>query len=200
MAEYWYLWLVLAALIIVTAVVIFFAARAASSHNAQTKKLLEELKHLKQLKDKYKVLTPELVNSSEPSELLEGVNAVMQAKLEKSDSPEQTFAEFNEVQKNLYTLYYFLEDSTQGLSFFFKNNGAELREQIMPALEAVKENDFSPFVKRAYDMFDENNEEVSLGQTELNQIDSQFLSIFNTDKLLTDIKSYISDNLQSLND
>lgn len=200
MAEYWYLWLVLAALIIVTAVVIFFAARAASSHNAQTKKLLEELERLKQLKDKYKALTPELVNSSEPSELLEGVNAVMQAKLEKSDSPEQTFAEFNEVQKNLYTLYYFLEDSTQGLSFFFKNNGTELRQQIMPALEAVKENDFSPFVKRAYDMFDENNEEVSLGQTELNQIDSQFLSIFNTDKLLTDIKSYISDNIQSLND
>ena len=200
MAEYWYLWLVLAALIIVTAVVIFFAARAASSHNAQTKKLLEELEHLKQLKDKYKVLTPELVNFSDPSELLEGVNAVMQAKLEKSDSPEQTFAEFNEVQKNLYTLYYFLEDSTQGLSFFFKNNGTELRQQILPALEAVKEDDFSPFVKRAYDMFDENNEEVSLGQTELKLIDSQFLSIFNTDKLLTDIKSYISDNLQSLND
>jgi hypothetical protein len=199
MAEYWYLWLILAALIIVTAAVVFFAARAASAHSKETKKLFEELEHLKQLKNKYKNLTQQTAEEAEPFELLEGINAVMQAEIEKSENPEQTFAAFNNTQKNLYTLLYFLEDSQQNLSFFFKNNGSELREQILPALSALNEPELLTVVKSVYDMFDENNEESSLDNSELEKADKQFLTLFNKDKLLSEIKHYIINNVSDVN-
>ena len=199
MAEFWYLWLILAVLIIVTAVVIFFAARAASSHNKETKKLLKELERLKQLKDKYKVLTIELANEAEPFELLEGVNAVMQAEIEKADDAELTFSQFNDKKKNLYTLFYFLEDCEQGISFFFKNNGSELREQICPALENINAGELSSLVKSVYDMFDESNENASLDDSRLAEIDRQFLSTFDREKLLSKIKEYICADTDFLN-
>ena len=52
--EYWYLWLIFAALVIITAVVIVFAGKAVSARNEQTREIMAQLDRLKALKDKYR--------------------------------------------------------------------------------------------------------------------------------------------------
>ena len=81
--EYWYLWLIFAALVIITAVVIVFAGKAVSARNEQTKEIMAQLDRLKALKDKYTDLTVEKVENADPEELLEGVCTVLQVKIDK---------------------------------------------------------------------------------------------------------------------
>lgn len=197
MTEYWYLWLILAVLIIVTVIVIVFAGRALSSHNEETKKMLAEIDRLKALKDKYKVLTPEIVESADSKQLLEGMTAVLQARIEKAENPEAEFSEFNNSQKYLYTLNYFVEDVNESLSFFFKNNGEELTELIIPALESVGVSEITDCVKTEYSMYDENNEDVSLDYALIEKTDRQFAKFYSEKELLESIKKYVKSNIDS---
>lgn len=197
--EFWYLWVIFGLLVVLTAVVIFFAARAVSSHNAETKKQLEELKRLKLLKDKYKSFDIQTIQSAEPYEVLEGACAVLQARIERAEDAEAEFEKFNDAQKYIYTLWYFLEDVEQeGLSFFFKNNGAQLCSVISDALRAVDYKSAEPPVNTLWSMFDEENEEVSMDLETLDKTDSQFLSTFDRNTFLMKIKQYILDNADKL--
>ena len=196
MGEYWYLWLILAGLIIVTAVVIFFAGRALSAHNEETKKFLAEIERLKTLKEKYKDLTEQKAQSADSRELLDGVNAVLQARIEKAENAEAEFSSFNDSQKYVYCLYYFIEDVKQSLSFFFKNNGAELTEIILPALKAVNAENVYALTQTEFSMYDENNEEVSLDNQLSEQTDKQFLQNYSEKELLENIKEYIKNNIE----
>ncbi len=199
LTQYWYLWLVFGALVIVTAVVIVFASRAVSSHNAETKRQLEELQRLKQLKDKYKNFYIETLENADKAELLEGVTAVLQARVEKAADAEAEFKKFTDPQKYIYTLYYFLEDyNAEGLSFFFKNNGDELRSIAADAFRAVGYDSAVPPVNSLWAMFDENNETVSIDNDEMLKTDSQFETTFDEDIFLTKIKKYVIANSDSL--
>ncbi|MBE6827518.1 MAG: hypothetical protein E7514_02750 [Ruminococcaceae bacterium] len=189
--EYWYLWLIFAVLVIVTAVVIVFASRAVSSHNAETRRMYAEIDRLKKLKDKYKNLDRDLALSSEPAELLEGVNAVLQAKIEGAENAEAEFDTFGEEAKNLYTLKYFLEDSSRALSFFFKNNGAVLTKRAVPSLEAIGYTDILDTVKRQSEMYDSDNEDVSLDYKEAENLDNEFRIRFSETEFLNSVKQYI---------
>ena len=195
MGDYRFLWLILLALAVVTAVVIVFAGRALSSHNEETKKLLAEIDRMKALKDKYKDLTPQKAENADGRELLDGVNAVLQARIEKAENAEAEFACFNSAQKYAYCLYYFIEDVRQGLSFFFKNNGRELTEILLPALNAVKAEDIYPLAEAEFAMYDENNEAVSLDYRLIEDTDRKFSEIYSQNGLLENIKSYIKDNI-----
>lgn len=196
MTEYWYLWPVLAVLIIVTAVVIVFAGRALSSHNEETKKLLAEIDRLKALKDKYKNLTPELIDNSDSKQLLEGITAVLQARIEKAENAEAEFERFNRSQKYLYTLNYFVEDVKEGLSFFFKNNGSELTELIVSALENVGADKIVDLVKSECSMYDENNEDVSIDYALIEEKDRLFSEAYSENELLESIKIYVKSNVE----
>ncbi len=195
MADYRFLWLILAALIIITAVVIFFAGRALSSHNEETKRLLSEIDRMKALKDKYKDLTVQKAENADNRELLDGINAVLQARIEKAENAEAEFSEFNDAQKYMYCLYYFIEDVRQGLSFFFKNNGSELTDILLPALKAVNAEKIYPLTETQFSMFDENNEEVSLDYGLRDETDRKFSEIYSQNELLDGIKEYIKNNI-----
>lgn len=122
--EYWYLWLIFAALVIITAVVIVFAGKAVSARNEQTKEIMAQLDRLKALKDKYTDLTVEKVENADPEELLEGVCTVLQVKIDKSDDPDAEFAAFNEDQKTIYVLHCFISEYNSELSSFFSDTQA----------------------------------------------------------------------------
>ena len=200
LGQFWYLWVIFGLLVIVTAVVIVFAARAVSSHNAETKKQLEELKRLKLLKDKYKGFDRKIIEEAEPFEVLEGACTVLQARIERAEDAEAEFAGFNDAQKYVYTLYYFLEDvEKEGLSFFFKNNGAELCSVIGDALKAVDYRSAEPPVNKLWAMFDEKNEEAEMDLEQLDDTDSQFLSTFDKTAFLSKVKEYIAANADELN-
>ena len=193
--EYWYLWLILAALVIITAVVIVFAGKSVSAHNEQTKEIMARLERLKEMKDKYKDLTPEKVENAEAGKLFEGVNAVLQAKIEKADDGDKAFAEFNDEQKIIYTLNCFIPEVEDGLSMFFNEYTSEITDIIVPALTRVGADDLLPLVKAEYEMYDDRNEEVSFDRDIKEKSDSDFADIYSKEKLLEEIKQFIKNNI-----
>lgn len=193
--EYWYLWLILAGLVIITAVVIVFAGRSVSAHNEQTKEIMARLERLKEMKDKYKDLTPEKVENAEAEELFEGVNAVLQAKIEKADDGDKAFSEFNDEQKIIYTLNCFIPEVSDGLSMFFNEYTNEITDIIVPALTRVGADDLLPLVKSEYEMYDDRNEDVSFDRDTKEKNDSDFADVYSKEKLLEKIKEFIKNNL-----
>lgn len=193
--EYWYLWLILAGLVIITAIVIVFAGRSVSAHNEQTKEIMARLERLKEMKDKYKDLTPEKVENAEAEELFEGVNAVLQAKIEKADDGDKAFSEFNDEQKIIYTLNCFIPEVSDGLSMFFNEYTSEITDIIVPALTRVGADDLLPLVKSEYEMYDDRNEEVSFDRDTKEKNDSDFADIYSKEKLLEEIKEFIKNNI-----
>lgn len=197
MGEYWYLWLIFAVLVVVTAVVIVFASKAVSSHNEETKRILAELDRLKALKDKYKDLTPEKVEAAESKELLDGVNAVLQARIEKAedDKVDAEFASFNNAQKNVYVLSLFIEDACENLSSYFDDFNIEFAKILLSALETVGANDILALAEKEFEMFDDNNENVSLDKGLIKKTDEEFAEIYSENTLLEQIKTYIKNNI-----
>lgn len=197
--EYWYLWVIFAVLVVVTVIVLKKVSASLSSQNSDRQALIKELQRLKELKDKYSDLTDEKIDSAEPSELLQGVTAVLQAKVEKSENPNAVFNSFNEAQKNIYTLNYFIEDVRESLSFFFKNNGEPLISVAHKALFEAGCEELSELCKAEFSMYDENNEEVSLSEEKLRETDNLFNVIYSEEELLKKIKAYIKENAGSFN-
>lgn len=197
--EYWYLWVIFAVLVVVTVIVLKKASASLSLHNSDRQAVLKELERLKALKDKYSDLTDEKIDAAEPSELLQGVTAVLQAKVEKSENPNAVFNSFNGAQKNIYTLNYFIEDVRESLSFFFKNNGEPLISVADIALFEAGCEELSELCKVEFSMYDENNEEVSLSEEKLRETDQLFREAYSEEELLKKIKAYIKENAGEFN-
>lgn len=195
--EYWYLWLIFAGLVAVTAVVVVLAGKSVSSHNEQTREFMSRLERLKEMKDKYKDLTVEKVKNAEPEELFEGLNAVLQAKIEKADDGDTAFSEFNNEQKIIYALNCFINEIPDGLSMFFSEYTSQITDLIIPALTAIDAKEILPLVKAEFEMYDDSNESVSFDKNLKANIDSDFADVFSKEKLLIEIKNFIKDNIDS---
>lgn len=196
--EYWYLWLIFIALCAVTAVVLKKASGALQQHNEDTKKMYAEIERLKTLKDKYKNADAALIDEADADELLAGMQAVLQAKIERAENADAAFCAWNTPQKTVYTLPFFLEDVKDGLSAFFKVNGEPLTGALVPALNAVGETELAALAASAYAMYDENNEEVSLDTEELARLDGEFQEKFQRTSVLQNSKVYIQSHLQEI--
>lgn len=193
--EYWYLWLIFAGLVAVTAVVVVLAGKSVSSHNEQTREFMSRLERLKEMKDKYKDLTVEKVENAEPEELFEGLNAVLQAKIEKADDGDTAFSEFNNEQKIIYALNCFINEIPDGLSMFFSEYTSQITDLIIPALTAIDAKEILPLVKAEFEMYDDSNESVSFDKNLKATIDSDFADVFSKEKLLIEIKNFVKDNI-----
>lgn len=193
--EYWYLWLIFAGLVAVTAVVVVLAGKSVSSHNEQTREFMSRLERLKEMKDKYKDLTVEKVENAEPEELFEGLNAVLQAKIEKADDGDTAFSEFNNEQKIIYALNCFINEIPDGLSMFFSEYTSQITDLIIPALTAIDAKEILPLVKAEFEMYDDSNESVSFDKNLKANIDSDFADVFSKEKLLIEIKNFVKNNI-----
>lgn len=193
--EYLHLWLIFAGLVAVTAVVVVLAGKSVSSHNEQTREFMSRLERLKEMKDKYKDLTVEKVENAEPEELFEGLNAVLQAKIEKADDGDTAFSEFNNEQKIIYALNCFINEIPDGLSMFFSEYTSQITDLIIPALTAIDAKEILPLVKAEFEMYDDSNESVSFDKNLKANIDSDFADVFSKEKLLIEIKNFVKDNI-----
>lgn len=141
--QYWYLWLIFIALCVLTVFVLRKASAALGANNAERERMTAELKRLKELKETFQHASAETVAQAEPMELLEGVNAVLQAKVEKAEDAEKCFETFSKPQQYMYTLLYYLEDSEETPAFFLRHNGEPLLSLAAPTLEAIGEAELS---------------------------------------------------------
>lgn len=196
--EYWYLWVIFAVLCIVTVLVLRKASRALQAHNAEKEQFLKEIERMKALKEEFRNADAEQIQNTVPARLLEGINAVLQYKIERAENPEACFANMSKPQQYVYTLYYFAEDVEQGLSFFFKNNGEPLIHLADEALSAIGAESLVPTVAAVYAMFDENNEAVSLDPEKLTELDVQFAEKYSKAIVLEQTKTYIQANLKEI--
>lgn len=193
--EYWYLWLIFAGLVIITAVVVVLAGKSVSSHNEQTREFMARLERLKEMKDKYKDLTVEKVENAEPEELFEGLNAVLQAKIEKADDGDTAFSEFNNEQKIIYALNCFINEIPDGLSMFFDEYTNQITSLIVPALTTVGAENILPFVRTEFEMYDDSNENVSFDKELKAKTDSDFAEVYSKSELLVKIKNFVKSNI-----
>lgn len=193
--EYWYLWLIFAALVVITAVVIMFAGKAVSARNEQTKEIMAQIDRLKALKDKYTDLTVEKVENADPEELLEGVCTVLQVKIDKSDDPDAEFAAFNEDQKTIYVLHCFISEYNSELSSFFSDYTSDFSGHLVVAAFLVPE--YHPFISTEFGLYSDSDCGAPFDKELKDKTDAEFDKIYSKEKFLEAAKTFIKDNIDS---
>lgn len=193
LSQYGYLLFVLAGVCVMAAVIFYFAARAYSKHNSLYKAQEAEMRRLVALKEKYMNFTAETVADADEEEILEGVALSYQLRLQKDENPEKAFSLMNEEKQNLYVLDVFCADGDVGV--FFSENGRIVKERIIPALRMTGMDDFAVKLKEIYDMYDEENEEVSYSVSKIEEM-NKYIS---QENILKEIKvegaKYIKNNI-----
>lgn len=193
--DYWYLYLVLAALIVVTVIVAKKASKAVRKRNDAMKKHNDEVKRYKYLVDKYTGITREDAEKEDDKELCEGVTAVLQLRLDKSPNPDEEFKNAPEWERSVYALFYFDEDCTESLSFFFRHNEQPLPGEALRGLGDIGETRLRSVAASMYSMYDEDNESVSLDKARVAELDSKFANLYNRERFFRSVKAYILENL-----
>lgn len=196
--EFWYLWVVFAVLCVATVFVILKASKALRGHNEETKRTYAQIERLTALKANFRGASAEKVRSAEAVCVLDGAFAVLQAKLENAADPDRCFAEMNEPQQNIYTLYWLVQDVQTSLSFFFKNNGEPLRAFCPRALNAVGAPELGKIADEMYAMFDETNEEASLELAKLDTLDAAFAKALDRSALLARVQNYAAEHAEKI--
>lgn len=193
--EYGYLLVILAIVCVVFAVIVYFAAKAYKKRMELYRAEEAEIKRLVALKEKYRPVTKEAIESAESSGLLEGIALSYQLSLQKEEKQEELFDTFNEDVKDIYALDVFVQDKTA--KEFFSQNGEIIKRRIIPALNKVGMNSFADMIKPVYDMYDTANEEVSYDVKKIEEIDRfiENLDVLRQIKLKS--AEYIKQNFES---
>ena len=189
----WYLWLLL---VVVSVLAIFVWIKAMAASRIRREKLKKEAEIWKkdyELRQEFKTLTLEKINSTDTNKMLSGVCMNIQIELENAPDMNEAFLKLPEEKKYIYCLEYFDEDSGKSLSTFFKNNGSPLTDFIIEAIKTVGYEEILPLIKTLYPMYDENNE-VSIDYTLIDKTDDKFKEIYNPNKLYELVTKYVKSN------
>ncbi len=197
LTQYWYMWLVLVVLVIVFVIVAGKASKAVKKRNAVMKQQEEFAKRFKFLVNKYKSIDFSIAQESDAAELAEGVTAVLQYSLEKSDNPDDEYKNALLWKREVYALYYFAEDCRQSLSYFFKNNGEPLPSVLISALKSIGAENIYSVTAQMYSMYDENNENVSIDKNRIELLNKKFSDAYNEAEFFELVKKYIIASLEN---
>ena len=192
-AEYWYLWL----LLVILAVAAFFvwgkAAQAARKGGEKRAEIEEKLKYEARLRKEYAVLTTDVIADAPQDTLLDGAVCQLQQRLEKQADMTAAFQACTEPEREMYALYYLCEDGAQKLSHFFRVNGEPLLSLAPQALRHIDAQEEARIAAEEYEMFDEENEAVSLDQGRVEALDHAFAEAFQ----LARVKSLAADYIRA---
>ena len=189
----WYLWVLL---VIVSILAIFVWIKAMSASRIRREKLKKEAEIWKkdyELRQEFKTLTLEKINSTDTNKMLSGVCMNIQIELENAPDMNEAFLKLPEEKKYIYCLEYFDEDSSKSLSTFFKNNGSPLTDFITQAIRTVGYEDILPLIETIYPMYDDNSD-VSIDYTVIDKTDDKFKEIYNSNKLYELVSKYVKLN------
>lgn len=190
--QFWYMWVVLLVLIIVTVFVCIKASKAVKRKNEIMAKQHEQLKRYSEMIEKYTSLTTEKVENADSKELCEGVMCVLQHQVEKSENPDDEYANAEKWRREVYALYYFDEDVTaQSLSYFFRHNGGPLPKEAVNGIESIGYDKIKTVVGQMYAMCDDKNENVSFDKVRIEELDEKFGNLYNSDEFFEKVKLYI---------
>lgn len=191
LAEYWYLWI----LLVILAVAAFFAwskaAQAARKRGEKRAEIEEKLKYEARLRKEYAVLTADVIADASQDTLLDGVVCHLQQRLEKQADMTAAFQACTEPEREMYALYYLCEDGVQKLSRFFRINGEPLLSLAPRALRHIDAQEEARIAAEEYEMFDEENEIVSIDQGRVEALDHAFADAFQLERVKSLAADYI---------
>lgn len=190
----WYYWLILLVAIIIAVFAWIKALSASRLRKERLKKEAEIWKRDYELREKYTVLTEEKLKECTDTELLHAVAMNIQVQLENAIDMNKAFIELAQEKKFIYTLEYFDEDAKTSLSSFFKNNGAPLLPNILPALKAVEAHNLLTYAELLYPMYDPDSE-VSIDYELIQKTDEQFKEAYDSQELCILAAVYIKKNI-----
>lgn len=194
--QYKKLWIMLFAFMILTMIMIFRAYKAAQKRNREKEEIIKKLDHLKMLRENYSDLTIEKIKNDESDLLLEGVASSIQFSIEKTDDMNEAFENLNEEKKMIYALNYFLEDGRKNVRDFFKQYQRPLTPFVIVGCENFLDEDVVIKLKRLFDIYDEDNEEVSFVEEEVAKLSEELNEKIDFDLLLKNANEFIRENAE----
>lgn len=189
----WYLWVLL---LVVSILAIFVCIKASSASRIRREKLRKEAEIWKkdyELRENFRTLTLEKLNSTDNNKMLSGVCMNIQIELENAPDMNEAFLGLPNEKKYIYCLEYFDEDAIKSLSTFFKNNGAPLTDFVTQAIKAVGYNEILPLVETICPMYDDNSD-VSIDYPVIEKTDDKFREIYSQNKLYDLVAKYVKSN------
>ena len=141
----------------------------------------------------YAVLTTDVIADAPQDTLLDGAVCQLQQRLEKQADMTAAFQACTEPEREMYALYYLCEDGAQKLSHFFSVNGEPLLSLAPQALRHIDAQEEARIAAEEYEMFDEENEAVSLDQGRVEALDHAFAEAFQ----LARVKSLAADYIRA---
>lgn len=191
----WYLWVLL---LVVSVLAIFVCIKASSASRIRREKLKKEAEIWKkdyELRQEFRTLTSEKLNSTDSNKMLSGVCMNIQIALENAPDMNKAFSMLPNEKKYIYCLEYFDEDASKSLSTFFKNNGSPLTDFVTDAIKAVGYNELLPLVEALYPMYDDTSD-TSIDYSVIEKTDDKFKEIYEQNKLYDLVTKYVKANKQ----
>lgn len=189
--EFPLLWVLIVVLAIVAVIVFILAGRAKKRLGDSPESVLSS-KDLEQLKVAFSDLTEEKLTDVHDKELIFAIITNIEKRLDDG-------VDFNllpEGQKNIYTLWYFVQSiSGKEMCDFFKEFGEPLTTIIAPALIEIEEADLAAVVSDAANAFDDNNESISSDTITLNALNARFNNDFDRVHYYSACEKYIRANI-----
>lgn len=190
-------WIVIIGLLFILMVMMFvLAARSGRKRQAERNQIIAKLEKEKALREKFKTLTPASFDADDES-LLFGAAANIQMAIEKEGDLTAAFNALPQYKQYIYALNYVFEDSGyKSLSSFFRCNGQPLTGAAANAVKDVAGQELYEIFEPMYNMFDEDNEEVSYDKMKILDLDEKFCALMDSEKsaILAKIAEYIRSN------
>lgn len=165
-------------LAVLTVFVCFMALASGRKRSAERERVIAELEREKALRKEFKLVDETIfAKGKDDYRLVVGMCAHIQQKIENDEDMISSFNSLSEVKRFVYALGYVFEDSRNSLSDFFRANGEPLLSTANKAVSQVIGGRFAEVFTKAYSMFDDNNETVSVDDKTIESLDNEFKSI-----------------------
>lgn len=172
----------LVGVVIVFLIVLRFTGKAYKRYYERLRSEEAEIKRLVALKEKFRVLSEDVIKNAEAGELLEGVALSYQLKLQKEEKQEEMFSSLPEEVQYAYALDVFCQEKS--VREFFRENGDILKDIIIPAFSMIGLGEEGNMLLPMKLMYDENDSTTSFSEAKIKETEDYLVN----NDILTKIK------------
>lgn len=165
-------------LIILTIFVWFKAIQSGKKRSAERERIIADLEKEKALRNEFRhVDATTFAEGKDDYHLVVGMCANVQMSIEKKTDMTAAFNELSEIKRYIYAIGYVFEDGKVSLSNFFRSNGEPLLSTANEAVNSIIGGEYAELFTKAFSMFDENNEDVSVDENTVKDYDEKYKSL-----------------------
>lgn len=171
------------------------AAKASGRNHRENEAIMKKLDEDNRLKNEFAILTENLIMSAEAERLVRGVGMNLFTRLEAAEDISAAFDSLSQPEKDIYSLYFALDESSEKLSGFFRANGSPLTDTAEKIFSALYPGEISEVFSAQFRAYDEGDETTSFIASEIEQRDEKFASLRESSDIWSPAAQYIRDNV-----